>query len=131
VSTICSRHVSASGTLARATAVGVMSSVALVAVATTTAAAATAASAATAADATATAMESSNPAGFHLFGMPIATAVWLLAGVLAVVVGLLGASRSARANAGAPGRLVTAGVDNTAFGADALATKGDVGSDRS
>jgi hypothetical protein len=72
-----------------------------------------------------------NPAGFHLFGMPIATAVWLLAGVLAVVVGLLGASRSARANAGAPGRLVTAGVDNTAFGADALATKGDVGSDRS
>ena len=124
MSTICSRHVSASGTLARATAVGVMSSVALVAVAT-------AATAATAADATATAMESSNPAGFHLFGMPIATAVWLLAGVLAVVVGLLGASRSARANAGAPGRLVTAGVDNTAFGGDVLATKGDVGSDRS
>ena len=121
MSRICIRHVSASGALARAAVVGVMSSVALVAVAT----------ASTAADGTTTAMESPNPAGFHLFGMPIATAVWLLAGVLAVVVGLLGASRSARANAGAPGRLVTAGVDNTAFGGDVLATKGDVGSDRS
>jgi len=124
VSTICSRHVSASGTLARATAVGVMSSVALVAVAT-------AATAATAADATATAMESPNPAGFHLFGMPIATTVWLLAGVLAVLVGLVGASRSAHAGAGAPGRLLTAGVDDAALGVGALATKGHVERDRS
>ena len=121
MSRICSRHVSASGALARAAVVGVMSSVALVAVAT----------ASTAADGTTTAMESPNPAGFHLFGMPIATTVWLLAGVLAVLVGLVGASRSAHAGAGAPGRLLTAGVDDAALGVGALATKGHVERDRS
>jgi hypothetical protein len=110
-----------SGVLARAAAVGVMSSVALVAAAT----------ASGAADATATAMDSPSPAGFAIFGMPVATTVWLLAGVLAVLVGLIGAARSARSGLGAPVRLLTAGVDDATFGSEGHATKGDAEGDRS
>jgi len=110
-----------SGVLARAAAVGAMSSAALVVAATT----------AGAADATATAMDSSTAAGYAVFGMPVATTVWLLAGVLAVLVGLIGASRSARSGLGAPGRLLRAGLDDAAFGLEGHATKGDAEGDRS
>ena len=97
-----------------------MSSLALVAAAT----------ASVAADATATAMDSSTAAGYAVFGMPVATTVWLLAGVLAVLVGL-GASRSSRSGLGAPGRLLRAGLDDAAFGLEGHATKGDAEGDRS
>ena len=111
---------SPSGVLARAATIAAMSSLALVAAAT----------AAVAADATATAMDSSTAAGYAVFGMPVATTVWLLAGVLAVLVGL-GASRSSRSGLGAPGRLLRAGLDDAAFGLEGHATKGDAEGDRS
>jgi uncharacterized oligopeptide transporter (OPT) family protein len=98
-----------------------MSSLALVAAAT----------ASVAADATATAMDSSTAAGYAVFGMPVATTVWLLAGVLAVLVGLIGASRSSRSGLGAPGRLLPAGLDDAGFGLEGHATKGDAEGDRS
>lgn len=110
-----------SGVLARAAAVGAMSSAALVVAATTSGAA----------DAGATAMDSSSPAGYAVFGMPVATTVWLLAGVLAVLAGLIGAARSARPGLGASGRLLTAGVDDAAFGSNGHATMGDAEGDRS
>ena len=110
-----------SGVLARAAAVGALSSLALVAAAT----------ASGAADATASPLDSSSPAGYAVFGMPVATTVWLLAGVLAVLVGLIGAARSSRSRLGAPGQLLTVGVDNAAFGSEGLATKGDAEGDRS
>jgi len=69
-----------SGVLARTATIAAMSSLALVATA----------AAAGAADATASAMDSSSPVGYAVFGIPVATTVWLLAGVLAVLVGLIG-----------------------------------------
>ena len=112
---------SPSSVLARAATIAAMSSLALVAAAT----------ASVAADATATAMDSSTAAGYAVFGMPVATTVWLLAGVLAVLVGLIGASRSSRSGLGAPGRLLRAGLDDAAFGLEGHATKGDAEGDRS
>ena len=76
-------------------------------------------------------MDSSTAAGYAVFGMPVATTVWLLAGVLAVLVGLIGASRSSRSGLGAPGRLLRAGLDDAAFGLKGHATKGDAEGDRS
>ena len=95
-----------SGVLARTATIAAMSSLALVATA----------AAAGAADATASAMDSSSPVGYAVFGIPVATTVWLLAGVLAVLVGLIGAARSSRSALGAPGRLLGASVDDAAFG---------------
>jgi hypothetical protein len=54
--------------------------------------------------------------------MPVATIVWLFVGVIAVLIGLIGASRSARS--GVTGRLLAAGVDDAAFGANARRTIG-------
>lgn len=113
------------GVFARVTAVGLMSCVALV----------SAPPASSAADAVATAPDSAaaGSGGFDVFGMPMATTVWLLAGVLAVLVGLVGASRRARAaGLGAPTRLVTAGVDDAPFaGATARRATTDAEGDRS
>jgi hypothetical protein len=91
----------------------------------------TAATASGAADATATALDTSSQAGYAFFGIPMATTVWLLAGVLGVLVGLIGASRSSRSGLGAPGRLLGAGVDDAAFGSERHAIAGDAEGDRS
>ena len=61
----------------------------------------------------------------------MATTVWLLAGMLAVLAGLIGAARSARPGLVASGRLLTAGVDDAAFGSEGHATAGDAEGDRS
>lgn len=112
---------SLSGALARAATVAAMSSLALMAAAT----------ASVAADTTTTAIDSSSTAGYAVFGIPVATSVWLLAGVLAMLVGLIGASRSSRSGLGAPGRLLSAGLDEAAFGLEGHATKGAAEGDRS
>jgi len=114
-----------SGALARAATVGVTACVAFVGTAE-------ASSASVASDGTTTALDSSSTAsGFLVLGMPVATTVWLLAGVLAVLIGLVGASRGARASMSTPGRLLTAGVDDAAFGSAGRATAGDPEGDRS
>jgi len=110
-----------SGVLARTATIAAMSSLALVATA----------AAAGAADATASAMDSSSPVGYAVFGIPVATTVWLLAGVLAVLVGLIGAARSSRSALGDPGRLLGASVDDAAFGSEGHASVGDAEGDRS
>jgi len=111
--------------LVRATAVGVTSTAALVAAATASAGAVAEGTT------TATALDSPVAAGFQILGMPVATIVWLFVGVIAVLVGLIGASRSARSGAGTAGLLLTAGVDDVAFGSDARVIIGDAESDPS
>ncbi len=128
MSRICSRSVvvaTPSAVLVRAAAVAVMSTTALVAAATASSAVVVEGTT------TATVMDSPVPAGFQILGMPVATIVWLFVGVIAVLAGLIVASRSARSGGGAAALLLSAGVDDAAFGSDARVTMGDADGDQS